>query len=36
MLRKNKKRMRVAWIIISILGVIGMLGFTLGPLLQAF
>jgi len=36
MLRKNQKKMRVVWIIISIMGVIGMLAFTLVPLMQAF
>ena len=36
MLRRNQKKLKIIWIVISILGVIGMLAFTLGPLMQAF
>jgi flagellar basal body-associated protein FliL len=36
MLRRTRKKMKILWIIISVLAVIGMLGFTLAPMFQAF
>ncbi len=35
MLNKTKKRIRIVWIIISLFGIIGMIAFTLIPLLQS-
>ncbi len=34
--RKRRKKMYIAWVIISIIGVISMVGFLLAPLLVHF
>jgi len=35
MVNKTRKKMRIIWIIISVLGIIGMVGFTMIPLFQS-
>ncbi len=35
MLNRTKKKIRIVWIIISLLGVIGMIAFSLIPLIQS-